>query len=106
MADAGCGRGVIWPARTTSLCNAAIAWPDMQAMSTHSRADATSRDHLHLVREEPIEPGTPPAARPRTIGRVIAQTALIADSAITRRRMEGGAAQGRGVAGRLLGRFR
>jgi hypothetical protein len=78
----------------------------MQAMSTDSRADATSRDHLQLVRDEPIDPGTPPAARPRTIGRVIAQTALIADSAITRRRMDGGVPEGRGVAGRLLGRFR
>jgi hypothetical protein len=46
-----------------------------------------------------------PAQRPRTIGRLIAQTALIADSAVNRRRLDEHA-DGRGVAGRLLGRFR
>lgn len=69
--------------------------------------DARRREHLRLVADEPIPAGVPPAARPRTIGRVIAQTALIADSAVTRRRMEDHLPDiGRGMAGRLLGRFR
>lgn len=71
------------------------------------RDDAPRRDHLRLVSSDPVPVGVPPAARPRTIGRVIAQTALIADSAVTRRRMEDRLPdQGRGMTGRLLGRFR
>ncbi len=77
-------------------------------MSDDARPNARSRDHLRLVPSEALPVGTPPAARPRTIGRVIAQTALIADSALTRRRMEDDRTPnlGRGVANRLLGRFR
>jgi hypothetical protein len=76
-------------------------------MSTDSRSSRPRRDHLSLVRDAPVDASVPPAARPRTIGRVIAQTALIADSAITRRRMDDQLPEhGRGVAGRLLGRFR
>jgi hypothetical protein len=67
------------------------------------------RDHLSLVVEAPIAlaPGElpVPAQRPRTIGRLIAQTALIADSAVNRRRLDEHG-DGRGMAGRLLGRFR
>lgn len=85
-----------------------MAWPDMQVMSDDLRTDdVPPRDHLRLVAADPVVPGVPPAARPRTIGRVIAQTALIADSAVTRRRMEDHLPDGnRGMAGRLLGRFR
>ena len=77
-------------------------------MSEDARTNARSRDHLRLVPTEALPVGTPPAARPRTIGRIIAQTALIADSALTRRRMDSDRSPnlGRGVAGRLLGRFR
>lgn len=86
--------------------NKATRWPDTQVMSYEPRNPAPSRDHLRLVLDEPVDPRVPPAARPRTIGRVIAQTALIADSAVTRRRMEDRSPESRGVAGRLLGRFR
>ncbi|MCB0879803.1 MAG: hypothetical protein KDC46_12595 [Thermoleophilia bacterium] len=76
-------------------------------MSKETPTTARSRDHLRLVSTPPLEAGTPPAARPRTIGRVIAQTALIADSAVTRRRLDDRTPDaGRGMAGRLLGRFR
>jgi len=66
------------------------------------------RDHLRLVAEPALPPGNPPAPapRPRSIGRLIAQTALIADSAVTRRRVSDTLPESRGVAGRLLGRFR
>ncbi len=63
------------------------------------------RDHLRLVAEPVVEAGAVPAPRPRTIGRLIAQTALIADSAISRRRAEPEDARS-GMAGRLFGRFR
>ena len=75
-----------------------------------SSSDDTSRrrDHLSLVVDAPTPIIASPAARPRTIGRVIAQTALIADSAVTRRRVDDRLpdAGGRGMAGRLLNRFR
>jgi hypothetical protein len=61
------------------------------------------RDHLSVVSEPAVVEGAMPA-RPRTIGRVIAQTALIADSAVTRRRATP-PQESRGVS-RLLGRFR
>lgn len=81
--------------------------PDMRVMSESPRSDARSRGHLRLVVDGPVDVTAPPAARPRTIGRVIAQTALIADSAVTRRRMDSSLPEpGRGMAGRLLGRFR
>lgn len=70
------------------------------------------RRHLHVVAEPApvadagaIDAMRAPAARPRTIGRLIATTALIADSAVTRRRLDEDMPQ-RGMAGRLLGRFR
>lgn len=80
----------------------------MRAMSDDLRTDPTTRrDHLRLVAVEPAPPGIPPAARPRTIGRVIAQTALIADSAVTRRHMADHLPDpSRGMTGRLFGRFR
>ena len=59
--------------------------------------------HLWLV-PEPALDASAAAPRPRTIGRLIAQTALIADSALTRRRLDDDEGQ-RGI-GRLLGRFR
>jgi hypothetical protein len=62
------------------------------------------RDHLRLVAEPVAVAGAAPAPRPRTIGRLIAQTALIADSAVSRRRME--PADRGGMGGRLFGRFR
>lgn len=68
-------------------------------------ADDTSQarraDHLRVV----TGPQSAAAAGPRSIGRVIAQTALIADSAVARRRATPPQAEARGV-GRLLGRFR
>jgi hypothetical protein len=63
-----------------------------------------SRAHLSVVTDPEMIPASA-AARPRTIGRVIAQTALMADSAMTRRRAEP-PHQSRGGVGRLLGRFR
>jgi hypothetical protein len=63
------------------------------------------RDHLRVITEPELPEGAMPA-RPRTIGRVIAQTALLADSAMHRRHMNAPTqADLRGV-GRLLGRFR
>ena len=62
------------------------------------------RDHLRVVADPPVAAGGPPP-RPRSIGRVIAQTALIADSAVTRRKAAPTFHEPRGV-GRLLGRFR
>lgn len=75
-------------------------------MRTMSESPETPRrrDHLRLVVEPVTEPGAAPAPRPRTIGRLIAQTALIADSAVTRRSLE--PEDQRGMAGRLFGRFR
>lgn len=95
----------------------AIAWPDTQAMSDETRDSTTSpddasrrRDHLRLVTEATVDSIglAATAPRPRTIGRLIAQTALIADSAVTRRRAEPALPAGErgGMAGRLLGRFR
>jgi hypothetical protein len=76
-------------------------------MDDSPRSPERDRSHLRLVAEPTIEPGAPASARPRTIGRVIAQTALIADSAMTRRRLSDDApGAGRSVAGRFLGRFR
>jgi hypothetical protein len=72
-----------------------------------SDAAPRRRDHLSLIVDVPTPSDARPAARPRTIGRVIAQTALIADSAVTRRRVDDRLPEmGRGMAGRLLGRFR
>jgi hypothetical protein len=69
------------------------------------KSDETRRrDHLRLVEEPVVAAGTAPAPRPRSIGRLIAQTALIADSAVTRRRLD--VPETRGMTGRLLGRFR
>ncbi len=69
------------------------------------KSDETRRrDHLRLVADPVVPAGTAPAPRPRSIGRLIAQTALIADSAVTRRRLD--APETRGMTGRLLGRFR
>ncbi|MCW2920245.1 MAG: hypothetical protein JWL76_119 [Thermoleophilia bacterium] len=62
------------------------------------------RDHLSLVAEPVLAAGAVPAPRPRSIGRLIAQTALIADSAVSRRRAE--LPETRGMTGRLFGRFR
>jgi hypothetical protein len=78
----------------------------MQAMSDDGAPTADEprrRDHLSVVTEPAPAAGAPPA-RPRTIGRVIAQTALLADSAMTRRRADP-PHEVRGVS-RLLGRFR
>ncbi|MCW2956078.1 MAG: hypothetical protein JWO69_947 [Thermoleophilia bacterium] len=96
----------------------------MQAMSdepatpdeTATKATDRRRDHLRLVTATSMPPMAAPVlgdaavVRPRTIGRLIAQTAMIADSAVQRRKLErdvrdrGGAE--RGIAGKLLGRFR
>jgi hypothetical protein len=77
--------------------------------TAHTPAVASSkrrRDHLRLVTEEPtLDAEIAAAIRPRTIGRLIAQTALIAETASMRRREER-AAQPLGIAGRLMGRFR
>jgi hypothetical protein len=78
-------------------------------LSSPVDADTTKRrrDHLRLVTELPsAEAETAAAIRPRTIGRLIAQTALIADSAVMRRREERTEHEARGLTGRLLGRFR
>jgi hypothetical protein len=79
----------------------------------HTRGNASDdtsrrRDHLSLVADAQTPSMALPIERPRTIGRVIAQAALIADSAVTRRRVDERLpdAGGRGMAGRLLGRFR
>lgn len=82
----------------------------MQAMSDEPRDTTTEaptrrRDHLRVVEDVPVDLHAGPPPRPRTIGRLIAQTALIADSAVTRRRLEEPDARA-GMAGRLLGRFR
>jgi hypothetical protein len=66
--------------------------------------DSRRRDHLRLVAEPVVAVGAAPAPRPRSIGRLIAQTALIADTAVSRRRAE--LPDSRGVTGRLFGRFR
>lgn len=63
------------------------------------------RDHLRVVSEPATAEGVVAPARPRTIGRVIAQTALIADGAMSRRR-ELTTTETRSGVGRLLGRFR
>lgn len=73
-------------------------------------AETRRRDHLSVVADPVRPPDASPltgaGARPRSIGRLIAQTALIADGAINRRREAAdGAHEARGV-GRLLGRFR
>lgn len=69
------------------------------------KSDETRRrDHLRLVAEPELAVGAVPAPRPRSIGRLIAQTALIADSAVSRRKLDVPVA--RGMTGRLLGRFR
>ncbi len=85
----------------------------MQAMSDETPDTRTTtsdeprrRDHLRLVAEPVVAVGAAPAPRPRSIGRLIAQTALIADSAVTRRRISQEDARSGGMAGRLLGRFR
>ena len=77
----------------------------MQMMSDDATTpdEPRRRDHLSVVTDPPLPEGAAPV-RPRTIGRVIAQTALLADSAMTRRRAEP-PNELRGV-GRLLGRFR
>ena len=111
-------------ALTTASCrhqrirwNEATGWPDMWVMSDTPRKnrDRTSdeprrRDHLSVVTDGPaLAPGEVPTheMRPKTIGRLIAQTALIADSAVARRREEPQRSErGGGMAGRLLGRFR
>ncbi|MCW2925679.1 MAG: hypothetical protein JWM98_3083 [Thermoleophilia bacterium] len=65
------------------------------------------RPNLRLVREPVHDPAAAvPPPRPRSIGRLIAQTALIADSAVNRRESHDVMPEGRGMAGRLLGRFR
>ncbi|MBC7460495.1 MAG: hypothetical protein H7287_03965 [Thermoleophilia bacterium] len=64
------------------------------------------RDHLRLVTEQPsAEAELAAAMRPRSIGRLIAQTALIAETAAMRRREQRAEPQ-RGGIGRLMGRFR
>jgi hypothetical protein len=85
--------------------NEATGRPDTRVMSEQPPTpDETPRrrDHLSVVTEPEMIPASA-AARPRTIGRVIAQTALLADSALHRRRAE--TPETRGM-GRLLGRFR
>lgn len=73
--------------------------------TTDEASDETRRrDHLRVIADGPVAAGEPPA-RPRSIGRVIAQTALIADGAISRRAAGTAPGDARGV-GRLLGRFR
>lgn len=70
---------------------------------------ARSRDHLTLVPAiETLEAAVAHAGRPRTIGRLIAQTALIAESTVQRRRDRADEAShgGRRLGERLLGRFR
>ncbi|MCW2950333.1 MAG: hypothetical protein JWN41_1346 [Thermoleophilia bacterium] len=75
------------------------------ASSSDSR-DGRRRDHLRLVVEQPsLEAEVAAAIRPRTIGRLIAQTALIAESA-TNRRAEERVQPPRGIADRFIGRFR
>ena len=75
--------------------------------STDLETTPRRRDHLRLVTEPPsVEAETAAAVRPRTIGRLIAQTAMIADTAVMRRSEERGADASRGLAGRLLHRFR
>lgn len=89
-----------------------MPWPDIPVMSDTPRDTRATesdeprrRDHLRLVAEPVLAAGTVPAPRPRSIGRLIAQTALIADSAVSRRRSE--VSEGRSVPGRrLFGRFR
>ena len=80
----------------------------MRVMSDEPRdheADTARRaDHLRVV-TVPVAPASALPARPRSIGRVIAQTALIADGAVARRRAQPPVHEGRGV-GRLLGRYR
>jgi len=65
------------------------------------------RDHLSVVADTTPRavPDRHGSARPRTIGRLIAQTALIADSAVSRRESDVEAGGPR-RSGRLLGRFR
>lgn len=76
--------------------------------SEPTRDTPRTRDHLRLVTEpETVEAAVAAAGRPRTIGRLIAQTALIAESTVNRRRDHEAAGHGpRGIGERLLGRFR
>lgn len=78
--------------------------PD-QPRTPSQPADPGAKWTLRLV-PEPADSGVGGAARPRTIGRLIAQTALIADSAVTRRRVADTLPTYPGRGGRLLGRFR
>jgi hypothetical protein len=80
--------------------------PSDSAKPVDADAAPRRRDHLRLVTEQPsVEAEVAAAIRPRTIGRLIAQTALIAETATMRRREEKAVAQ-RGGIGRLMGRFR
>jgi hypothetical protein len=64
------------------------------------------RQHLRLLPEAATSIGVVPAPRARSIGRLIAQTALIAESALTRREFDPALGGPRTAAGRFLGRFR
>ncbi|MCZ4497380.1 MAG: hypothetical protein JWM25_1965 [Thermoleophilia bacterium] len=108
----------------TRPCNTATRWPDSRGMSDERATPGAPkavdsperrRDHLRLVTAAPIPAmagapvlGATAVPRPRTIGRLIAQTALIADSAVTRKRMDRDLPGNgeRGIAGKLLGKFR
>lgn len=119
-------------------CNGALVHPDGQVMDDQppqpEQQPRRPGGHLRLVRNDevpsvpvrddvpsgppntalsaPMSAGTAPRPirepRQRTIGRLIAQTALIADSALARRRHApvGPDLRGGGLTDRLLGRFR
>ena len=82
--------------------------------STATPEQPRRRDHLRLVTEPAeagaVDPGAlrPDTPRPRSIGRLIAQTAQLADSAVTRRReqRDTDTEPRGGVGGRLLRRLR
>ena len=79
--------------------------PSDTAATTENDAPERRRNHLRLVTEEPtLEAEVAASVRPRTIGRLIAQTAMIAETAALRRR-EQREPQPRGL-GRIVGRFR
>lgn len=87
---------------------------DSRDTTTTSEDQPRRRDHLRLVTEPAeagaVDPGAlrPDTPRPRSIGRLIAQTAQLADSAVTRKRdqRETTEPRGGGVGGRLLRRLR
>ena len=80
--------------------------PSDTATKSDSETPTRRRDHLRLVTEQPsVEAEVAASVRPRTIGRLIAQTALIAETAAMRRKEQRETPPPRGI-NRLMGRFR